>query len=207
MELDNLKSIWQDISRPTETLDAQAVRTLLKGKTQDALSKINRSIRLEAGACVLFTLIFSGATFFISSATPAFLSVVIFAICALSVIYYYFKYRQINQITLTSASLRDSLTKLIRVIETYLRIYFWAIIWLTPISIITGYLYGMFARLGEEKLPTTVLASLILFGGVFTIIVSLLMYPFMRWYLKLLYGQYLKDLKDCLQELNAPNQE
>ncbi|HPW86283.1 MAG TPA: hypothetical protein PLU78_03750, partial [Chitinophagales bacterium] len=36
----------------------------------------------------------------------------------------------------------------------------------------------------------------------FSLLLTLLSYPVMKWYIRKLYGQHLEKLKDCLKELN-----
>jgi hypothetical protein len=207
MELDNLKSIWKEVSQPISSLDKAELRSLLKGKTQDALSKINRSIWLEVGACLLATLGFAVGMFFQNRTEQWVLSILILILCIGSVAYYYYKYRQINQISLNTENLRTSLGQLINSLEYFIRFYFQAVIFLAPVCFITGFLYGMASQTDIEKYSHRGYWLIFTSGAILTILLSLTMYPLMRWYLKTLYGYYINDLKTCLSELDEKELE
>lgn len=207
MELDSLKAIWQEVTEnqtSQKTLDSQEIRNLLKGKTQSALHKINRNICFETGILLILVLLFS-LMMLLDIKNNTWPQKIFFGtfgiISILSGIYYYIKYRQINAILLTTENLKDGLERLIYTIEKYLQIYFYANIVLAPVAffggVMAGFNYLNYAQETEKSYEWTFTLSIFLVA----LLLPFILYPFLRWYIKKLYGNYLDNLRHCLREL------
>ncbi|NJO00448.1 MAG: hypothetical protein HC880_01080 [Bacteroidia bacterium] len=122
-------------------------------------------------------------------------------ICLVMGGYYVMKYIRVNSIAINPNNLKTSLEQLISVMQTFIRIYFYGSIILTPISFLSGFIYG-YTKAGEPEnfahlTQLWFLGIAVLAAGFFT----LLMYPFIKWYTHKLYGNYVDKLKICLREL------
>lgn len=204
MELEDLKAIWQQYaSQEIEktSLDEQEIKKLLKGKTQTAVSSINRSIVREGGILLLVTLGLAAASFIYGDLLTSLFFIPILGICLVYTIYYIFKYQQINKISITEDNLKIALYNLINTIEVYLRIYLYGNLILSPITFLSGFLYGVLIFRDKTLVSPmdwkTILVGVIIFG-----IITLFLYPILRWLIKKSYGQYLENLKVYAQELS-----
>ena len=204
MELEKLKALWQEVTPEqieSKYLKAEDLKKLLKGKTRNVIQKINRSIKYEVGMLIVLTLAFASSAFWGGqSISQKVLFGLVILLCSISGIYYWFKYRQINQIDINTENLKDSLETLISTIEYYLKIYFYGSMSLIPLSYLTGYFYGY--TLGSEELWLQTFQPSTLWIGLGSgVVFTLLMIPVLKWYLRKLYANYLEELKDCHQEL------
>ncbi len=204
MELEELKNIWKSYTEEQgQQISPAEIKEMLSGRTQNAISKINRSIFLEVGLLLVMSFVFSITTLLVGQIEHQILFAMIMVICVLSGGYYFFKYRQINAVAITSDNLKNSLQKLIHVLDTFLKIYLYGSIIITPISFLTGFFYG-FTLAGEDHtLQQAMQWEIIAISLGLTVIATLLMYPFMKWYIRRLYGNYLQELKTCMHELEA----
>ena len=188
MDLENLKSIWKQITESElekKKLNKQELEELLKGKTHNAVTKINRSIILEVGILLLASFGFSIHTFFYTSSSSqqkVFFGIIIL-ICIMAGVYYWIKYREINKIAISSQNLKNSLKKLISITETFLKIYFYGGIILTPVSFITGFYYGILTY-GDISLQETLQLPYLIIIIISTVILTVFMYPFTKCYIR-----------------------
>lgn len=202
MDLDGLKDVWQSISAKSaaqNNVSQAEIKTLIKGKTQNALSKIWRNILMEiyvAAAMLLVLFIFgiisqSNFIFFI-------LGSVSLLIIATS-LYFAGKFRKVFQLTknLSTDNLRQSLEKLSKALSFYLKVYFIFSMLALPIGLALGFLYAKYEN-GDYSI------SLREVGFFLIILLSLgtLLFFLLRIYLNALYGKYINELKAYLAELN-----
>jgi len=204
MELENLKSIWKDISKQEEQvsrLDSEEITSLLKGKTQNAFSKIKRNLLFEVGSLLLATIVFLGLI--ISQHVPSKIPLVISisVVFVLSAVYYIAKYYQLSRINIQADNLKNGLKTLINTLEKFLKMYFIGSMALTPASTLTGFIYGY--NLNKQSDDWLSEMDFVIWSVAFitVFLLTLTMYPFMRWYLHKLYGSYVQELKYCLTEL------
>lgn len=204
MELENLKSIWNDLSKVQDAsinIDAKEISKLIKGKTQNAFSKIKRSLFFEIGFLLLATGIFIVLILYRNRFSEKPLVIAILVLFAVTAVYYISKYYQLQRINVQGHNLKENLNTLIKTLEKYLNLYFIGSIVLTPISALTGFLYGYGLHENSDNWLREVELHVWIAGGVTACLLTLLMIPFMRWYLHKLYGNYLNELKHCFAEL------
>ncbi len=204
MELENLKSIWNDINAaPNKNahIDKKDISALLKGKTQNAFSKIKRSLFFEIGSLLVATIVFIGLILYEDDSLKNSLVIAILGLFFLSAVYYIAKYYQLQHINLQGNNLKDGLETLVSTLEKYLRLYFIGTILLTPISTLSGFFYGYTLQEESERPLSELPIEIWVAACITAILLTLLMFPFMRWYLHKLYGSYLQKLKHCLSEL------
>ena len=205
MEIDDLKSLWNELATnqtKTQSIDKAEIKKLIKGKTQHAVSKINRSILLEVGSLLIVTLFFAFSIFFQEKIVDYTLLSALIVFCSAYFLYYGIKYQRINSIINSGQNLRTSLKNLISTLGYFLKFYLYSSLIVTPIAFLTGFFYG-YSSLQETNNPVALdfytLITLDVTAGVLTILV----YPFMKWYIRRLYGRYIDELKNCLKELDV----
>ncbi len=204
MDLENLKSIWKDVSEQetqTSQVSSSQILSLLKGKTQSALSKIRRSLLFEVGSLLVVTVIFLLLIIEYHLPSQTFLIAGIIILVLMSGGYLYKKYFELKKIERQELPLVQSLRLLTRTLDKYLRIYFWGNMLVTPISTAVGFFYGYSLHATSDAWLSEI-NWLVWGAALFTVcLLSVLMYPFMKWYIYKLYGSYLEELKSYLLEL------
>lgn len=205
MEINDLKSLWNELAKnqaESKIVAADEIKKLIKGKTHHAIGKINRGIMLEVGSLLLMTLFFSISIILYEHIAHKPLLSVVIIFCLASVLYYWIKYRRINQIINSGNNLRESLRILTKTLDYFLKFYLYSSLIVTPIAFVTGFFYGYFS-LDDSQTPKNLSLSVIGILLILSVLLVIVIYPFMKWYIRRLYGRYLDELKTCLQELEV----
>ena len=196
MDIDNLKSTWQALQTLPETnFENEQIRKLLRGKANDSISKIKRSIVIEASLTFFLSIFFMvNNHWFYSPFIVPYLAVVM----SLCLIWYAFKYYKIRKIDLQN-NLKQTLQQLIKTLDLYLKVYLYG-----------SFALGIFASLlplfwKNVNFDINVLKFLTI-GGIILITVPAY-YFFIKWYIKSLYGNYVNELKEELKELEDLEEE
>lgn len=191
MDIDNLKSTWQALqTQPEPVLENEQIRKLLRGKANDSISKIKRSILIEAAFVVVLSvfLMFNQQWFYSPFVIPYLGFVMV-----LSLIWYTFKYLKIRKINLQE-NLKQTLSKLISTLDLYLKVYLYGSLALGVFAAILPLLWKNVSF--EDFTLTRVLLIVI------SALVAVPAYYFViKWYIKNLYGNYVEELKEELKEL------
>ncbi len=191
MDIDNLKSTWQALQTQSEpVLENEQIRKLLRGKANDSISKIKRSILIEAAFVVVLSvfLMFNQQWFYSPFVIPYLGFVMV-----LSLIWYTFKYLKIRKINLQE-NLKQTLSKLISTLDLYLKVYLYGSLALGVFAAILPLLWKNVSF--EDFTLTRVLLIVI------SALVAVPAYYFViKWYIKNLYGNYVEELKEELKEL------
>jgi len=202
MNLEELKDIWQSQVSTAPTHSPEALSGMIRKRSQTALARINRNIKLEALIMLVVGMVSAwqwaqGNTFL----QEMWIGFTVFS--ALSLVFYARKYQRLNQVDTTRLSLKESLEHTARTMKGYMRLYFYATLFLIPVLSIGGIFYGFAEAAAEEQktLADTPLAGWLILGAISLIYVGL-SYLFARWYVHRLYGVHYQELQDCLQELN-----
>ncbi len=190
MDIDNLKSTWQALqTQPEQNFEDKQIRKLLQGKANDSLSKIKRSILIE-GSLTLVVGIFLMANkyWFYSPFTIHYLGTVMI----LCLIWYAFKYYKIRKLDLQN-NLKQTLQQLIKTLDLYLKVYLYG-------SFLLGGFAAMLPLLWKNVLLDITLTKVII-TAVVALIALAAYFLLIKWYIKNLYGNYVKELKEELKEL------
>lgn len=205
MELDELKDIWK-VQTEAEAIEMhvspEEVSGMLQGRTRSVLGRINRNIVIETVMVILLGMVGAIWLYTRESELHPLEHALIPTYVIGSAVFYWYKYRMLNRIAVTTENLKDALTQLTNTMGTYMKIYFYGIITLVPALGVGGILYGFFKGsrdAGEEweELPLEVWVIL----GITMVIYSVFAVFFSRWYLDKMYGVHYRELNLCLQEL------
>ena len=209
MELDELKSLLNDkmerVHREKSTGD---LALLLGKKTQSVIGKLKRSLRLEIIACIIFTVACVAVAIFGAYTSLRIYFGIFAAMCFLFFPLLYVLLRKTNELSSSALPVKSNLQTLVKLLNEYVKRYFQLTMILIPVSIIIAFLLGysdenlhnpalsnpFFPNFEGSSLKTAiVIAYIILFSAG--------MYYFTKWYLKKLYGNYLKQLEQLIEEL------
>jgi len=209
MELDELKSLINDRMERVQKEKSPAEIALLMGKkTKSVTGKIKRSLLIELIVSILFTLICAAVAVFTKyDALRIYFGIFTFV----SLLFIPLVYRKLNKtkkLSDTILPVKNNLQVLVKLIREYIRRYFQLTMALIPVSLIISFILGytdgdlsnsstqnsFFTDLIESPLRLTFLIAYI-------ILFSVGMYYFTKWYLKKLYGNYIKQLEDLIAEL------
>lgn len=190
MDIDNLKSTWKALQTEQEPVLAdEQIRKLLRGKATDSVSKIKRNILIEGSFTFLLSLFFMvNQDWFYSPYIMPYLATVM----VLCLGWYAFKYYQIRKIDLHK-NLKQTLEQLIKTLHQYLKLYLYG-------SLFLGVFAAVLPLFWKNVLSDITMSKILMVGAV-TLIALPSYYFFIKWYIKNLYGNYVDELRQELQEL------
>ena len=206
MELDQLKTIWQnDASQSKE--DAQLI-SIMSRRSNNPIARMKRNLLLELIAIVFLyglTIAYYAYAFEGKMSEVSWFMIGI-ALCFF--IYYYLKNRLLNKMECLSCQVKSNLQRQVSTLERYVRFYLFAGTALVPLSIV------FFSWLIYVKSPMkpksvlyhsdaypwwqTILAWVVLVG-----LSTVIIYYLNKWYVKKLYGNHIIKLKQLLAEMNG----
>ena len=202
MELDNLKSAWNTkLDEQASTVVAQEVQALLRLRTGSVVARIKKSIWFELAACfaVLATCIWAWIRYPLQSVH--FLCGAAMLVALTFCGYLYSLYRKMSFYEQQTVNIREQLRRIITILELFIRLYYRISLGLLPVIFLTGLVVG-YVDLQKRGLvqgfrwSAGITYYTIAFG-----IWSLAMLYFTRWYINQLYGNYLRTLKQQLEEI------
>ncbi len=196
MELDELKSLWQQQRTPGRAHSEQDIRAILRQKTHPIFKRIYNKIFIELVISSILLTILIGIYFYKKQYSIAFMSILI---SVASGYVYWVLYKHVH-IKLGQDTLRAALVKLERLFKIYdkVQVYFG---YLLAGSFFLGYAIGrgINRRLVWDK--NWLIALGIIAGASWAI-----SYP-VKWYIAWLYGGHIHDLKSAYIELHEIEQE
>lgn len=207
MELEDLKNIWKekiDEDINNNNIAQAQIKELLKQQSSSIIDKLRRNLLWEIiGFCICLILVLFIPFFFKTMAIELLCAAIVVTIFIPYLIYYVKKYRELQRFTSYHHDIKTNLKYLILQMEKYLKIYFWGSLLLTPLTVfLSGFiiLYEIKALgflLYFDAFHPSILSTLLSFS----LLITLVSYPLMKWYIRKLYGQLLEKLKTCLWEM------
>jgi len=211
MELIELKNIWQyaNSTEEKESIEEGFVLKTIHKESSTEVSKIKNVIffKLIFGGLVgIMTLLFSILSIIIPEKVTFFNSIfspleytIFFSSMALSIgviVFYNYKvFRAITKFQTSSVDIKDSLIRVIRVLENAISINIYSDALITPVMIT----WLVYAKVFSEKELTLGLGILVLV--VIPILTFCISYFFQRYTQKLKFGNYIDRLKSYLKTL------
>ena len=220
MDLKDLKSAWDNFSSRDASkhqLDEDAIRELLKSRTQNLVDKVERNIKIGFGILFLILLFLLVGNKIIPMpegyAAPPWLGWLDWfnvVILGGTFIYFIIRYYSIRKYYSRITNLRNALNRIIKTLQVYKILFNMALFILLAVAVvefITG-MYagaaisaetqgGRFADLDSRQLFWAILRGV----GVLIFLIGLVFFLF-RWGFRRLYGNHLKKLKATLSELD-----
>lgn len=192
MELDELKSLWQNQQLRGKTHSEQDIRAILKLKTNPILKRIYNKFFIETSISSVILVFLIGVYIYLQKYELAVLSVLVAGIVG-SV--YWVLYKKIN-INFSSDSLNVALSKMEQLFDIYdyLLKYVRYVLGL-------GFCIGIAAGYVINKKPFELNMKLLMLLTAVVPVSIILSYP-MKWLIDYIYGQHVRELKEAYVELN-----
>jgi hypothetical protein len=224
MDIKDLKKAWNRYSSiEKRELDEEEIREVLRGRTRSMIEKIERNIRIGFVIIFILILFFLVDDFLITPVlvdeisegikVPEWVFVLdVFTnlLIVFTFIFFVIRYYKVKRECDISGALSPALKKIIHTLNIYRQMFYLAIMVLV-VSTATGFIAGMYqgviynARthgISLQEMSTGSLILTLLLGLAGLLILTGGLYLLFRWGFRRLYGNYLIQLKETLQELN-----
>jgi hypothetical protein len=190
MELETLKSIWNDQDPPPEgKATRDQLLALLQGRSRNRIARMRRNLRIEG---ILIILTYIPCILFYRAEDEGRLSAISWALALVFVIfwgYYYGKDRLLKNMQCVSCEVRSNLAGQVRTLRKYLRFYLWFGTLMTPLMIYVA--WGIMLR---RPPPAALLQFIVPF--------TIALYFINVWYVNKLYGRHVRKLQELLREMD-----
>jgi hypothetical protein len=221
MDLNDLKKTWDKMSSGMQ-LDEDQLRSMLGSRTKSLIERIDRNIKIGFVVLLGFILLFLFDDFWLSPiliehvdaelqipnwllVLGSFSDVLIFA----TFIYFAIKYFLVKRKCDVACNLHDTLKKIIDTLLLYQRLFYLAVVTLLfamGSAFVSGMLKGFSSEMEDNgqqfaDLETSKLLIAASIGIVFLLIFVGSIFLLLRWGFRRLYGNYIKQLKFTLKEL------
>ncbi len=208
MELEEFKDILnQQLATDHLYRTEEDIAELLSKKANPVIAKIRKSLWFEMITCIVATFVFGylGISSKYASIQIYFSFFTIVFIPYIIIIFYLL--RKTNQISSNNFSVKNNLQSIVQLLEEFMKRNLQFTMALIPICFIFAFILGF-----NEKHPIDSIDQLIfqykptisvvwLFAILYMSALSVGVYYFTKWYLKKLYGNYVKALKNYIHEL------
>jgi len=227
MELKDLKKTWEKLSASRE-LDENQLRGMLSKRTKSLIERIDRNIKIGFAVLFVLILLFAFDDFLVSPQLVKnmtqgvnipdwllFLGVFANTLIFTTFIYFVIKYYRVKRSCDVVCDLRETLKKIIETLLLYKRLFYLALVTFMVaigLSFITGFYEGVYGNIEDQGVEMADIETGKLFLAVVVglLVLSALMvgiFLFLRWGFRRLYGNYIKKLKDTLNELEEIGEE
>lgn len=221
MDLENLKKTWDKL--PTEKqLDENQLMKMIGHRTKSLLERIDLNIKIGFGILFVLIVIFALDDLILSPILMEefgenldipgwvlFISVFSNLLIITTFIYFVIKYYRVKKSCDMNCNLKETLVKIINTLQIYQTMFYLALVTFL-LAIGTGFVTGMykgFLDVVQEKgmvlaeVQGDKIALVVLIGLFILILITGLVFFFLRWGFKKLYGNYIQKLKLTLREL------
>jgi len=221
MDLENLKKTWDKL--PTEKqLDENQLMKMIGHRTKSLIETIDRNIKIGFGILFVLIVIFALDDLILSPILMKefgenlnipgwvlFISVFSNFLIITTFIYFVIKYYRVKKSCDMNCDLKETLVKIINTLQIYQTMFYLALVTFL-LAIGTGFVSGMyrgFLEVVQEKgmvlaeVQGDKIALVVLIGLFILILITGLVFLFLRWGFRKLYGNYIQKLKLTLREL------
>jgi len=211
MELDELKYYLKNTATqaPIQTKSAESLTALLKNNPKSPVNKIKRSLVIEIVISVVMLLVFVGIVLKSNIWSLQVYFAVLSLLCVWFSLKLYTSYKRIQLLNNTVLPVKKNLEEVYYTMKSFVKRYFQLTMASLPIFFIFSFLLGFYEGYTGISVPFyedllskyDSISQVIWFTVLYMTILSIGMYFFTKWYLKKLYGDYLKELESLLAEL------
>lgn len=209
MKTDKLRELWKlypGKENAGENYSAEEILNIMKSRADISLRRLNRSLYIETFstllALILIVLYFSQLSFipFYEGAQVLIITLIVAYFMLLGWLYHH-----LNSVTLVISDLRLLLERKIALLSRFIRVYFWINMIIAPVVFPIAVFAGYFAGLDEAEEFSLIFNfsdpdfKLLL---AISVILILAFYPFLKWYIRRLYGRHVQQLEKCLEEIS-----
>jgi hypothetical protein len=206
MELDELKiQLNTSIENAAEKSTAE-ISELLSTKTISIVTKIKKSIWFEIIITAIVLVIFLYEGFYSKYWSLRIYFSVFFVICIPFLLFLFILLQKIKQLSNAIMPIKKNLEKMYCILKEYIKRGYQATMALLFIcmlfSVILGYMETRRNTSGNNYFHFTAPSFIMLISlTIYSILLCIGMHYFAKWYFKKLYGNYLHELKESLNEL------
>lgn len=205
MELEELKSLWNNSQQPYQPKDPREIALMLHGKSKSIVDKLKRNVWLDLGITLCTSLALLVYAMTLPSGAFKWTSVSILFTLLLYPVYYIKKLAVLNRFVSSDNNIRTNIEGLISTLSGYLGFYSKSYIILYPVFFVL-FLVFIGIELGTERFlqhiqrPVTIV-SLLMAAVIYYIISTRIV----KWILNKLYGKHLAKLQTLLNDIHAKN--
>lgn len=192
MELNDLKSLWQNQQPFGKSHSEQDIQTILKNKTNPILKRIYSKVFIEIAISSVMLVVLIGVAIYLKRYELAMMSVLISGIIG---VVYWLLYKKIN-INFSLDSLNVALAKMEQLFDIYDHLLKY-VRYLMGLGFYLG--IGMGYVISKKPFELN-MKFVILLSAVVPASIAL-SYP-MKWLVDYIYGQHVRELKAAYVELN-----
>lgn len=203
MELDNLKDLWRDLDQKEvhQNTDEQIVMILQK-KSQSPIARMKRNLLLELIAVII---LYSLAIwYFLATAMGRYweIALLLLSVGVVFIFYYYRKNKLLGEMQCLTCEVRSNLQKQLITLEKYVQFYFVSGIILTPVAYFASGLIVLFKSPVQNAAAGFTESGEYIVFIVIGLLITIGSYFLNKWYIKKLYGQHIKKLKELLLQMD-----
>ncbi len=204
MELDNLKTIWKEVGAKSST-STEELEQLLRKNSKSPIAKLKRTLFWEMMVVVI---IYGGTIlYYVIENKPGmlYLALLMAATGGLYAWYYIAKRKLLIKMECVTCEVKSNLSTQLSTLEKYLKLYLWAGTLLLPVLLISC---GLILYFNNPLSPNVGMSKseffLYFLAGMFivSLVLTIPLYFLNKWYIHLLYGRHVKQLRSIVNEMN-----
>jgi hypothetical protein len=203
MELDDFKTLLKArLETQAPALSAAELEQSIHRKSVSILGKIKRSIAWELVPGIVLTLAGAWVWERYPSLSNRFFSTLMLLVCIFFVVQLAGLYKKIIRFEKANQPVKERLSQIIDILQRFTRLYFRFSMSILPVAFVLGLVTGYADIMRQPFLAQNfhwargLAAYIILFAAW-----SAIAYVFSKWYIKKLYGNYLNDIRNQLEDL------
>lgn len=209
MELDELKyQLNQKLATDHASRSNEDIAFLLKKKTSSVISKLKRSLIIELVLCILFLAAMLYVCFVTKYWTIRLYFGVFTVVMFLFTFILYYLYKKTNKLSASDQPIKANLQSIVNLLQEFVKRYFQFTMALLPVCFVFSLILSVAEPIEVPEIDKfaihffTAKWQVLVFLGLYMIVLGVVLYYFTKWYLKKLYGNYLAELKKYVEELN-----
>ncbi len=197
MELDQLKSIWNDADKSSSSINESDLQMMIKHQSKLPIAIMKRNLRYE----VFFLILGYGFIIWNGYGAKYLLNdILLIAVALVFFVYARYKYKILNNIECMRCEVKSNLSHQLKSLEKLVRLYFHAAnIAVILVYLITGAISYIKSEDQTASIPQGV--EILIFVSIGAVL-AVLNYYCGRWYLFNLYGKHIQNLKNILYEMD-----
>lgn len=208
MELNELKIQLNTIVENSTEISSEKISTLLAAKTSSVIAKIKKSLWFEIIITILVFMLFLYESFYSQYWSLRIYFSVFSLICIPFLFFIILLLKKVNRLSDNVMPVKKNLEKIYSILKEYIKRGYQATMALLIIcmffSTTLGYIESKRNIIGDNFFNYSLSTPpyiLLIFLIIYTALLLMAMHYFAKWYFKKLYGNYLNELQESLNEL------
>ncbi|MBS4063947.1 MAG: hypothetical protein KGZ74_05275 [Chitinophagaceae bacterium] len=205
MELDNLKTIWKDVGTTATSTSVEELEQLLSKRSKSPIAKLKRNLFWE----MVVVVVIYGATilYYLFQNQPGmlYLALMMAVIGGLYGWYYIVKRKLLIHMECVTCEVKSNLSSQLVSLEKLVKLYLWAGTLLVPVILMISAMIVYFTTPLPQEIAMSKRAFFVYFFIALLLISLVCTIPLFflnKWYIHLLYGRHIKQLRAIVNEMN-----